>query len=182
MDFGDAFLSRNDGPSLIGQAAVPKSHAGNHCLDCGVPISVYSRGRCRTCAYLKLKRPVPDDFIAVLRCKGSVLAADHYRTSASTITRWRRELDLRPHMRAKKRTGPIRRMSAFTERPLVQHKDWSLIGQAAEFLRHIGPVFRCLASGAAAEKGEFWNRNGFVLTDDDLMSRAHRLGWVPVEI
>jgi hypothetical protein len=121
----------------------------------------------------------------VLRQKGSLGAAAHYKASAATVTRWRRQMDLRPHARAVKRPGGAharRGRGGFRETPLPVYRDWSVVGQAVEFLRRIGPVFRCLATGAASSKGEFWNRNGWVLSDEDVLSRARRLGWVLVEV
>lgn len=128
---------------------------------------------------------MPDDFMEILRAKGSLGAAAHYRSSAATITRWRRQMDLRPHARAKRGSvsnGGGRRSRGFRETLQATRRDMSVIGQAVEFLRRIGPVFRCLTSGAASDKGEFWNRNGWVLSDEDVVSRATRLGWVAVEV
>lgn len=176
-----ACLGHNGGPPLD----APRSFAGDYCKDCGVPISAYSRGRCGPCADLARTRPIPDDFMIVLKQKGSLGAAAHYRASAATVTRWRRQMDLRPHARAVKRpvNFSARRVSGgFRETPLPNNRDWSIVGQAVEFLRRIGPVFRCAATGAATSAGEFWNRNGWVLSDEDVMSRATRLGWKPVEV
>jgi hypothetical protein len=163
------------------QPTLPQSYRGHLCIDCQAPISPYSRGRCRLCGYVGLKRNVPEDFAVTLRKLGSQGAARHYRASLGTVTRWRREIGLRPQERARKPSmmGAVR-PRAFSERPLIVFRDFTLVGQAAEFLRHIGPVFRCHASGAAHKQGSHWNRNGWVLSDEDLMSRARRLGWAEV--
>lgn len=163
------------------QMAVPSSFRGNHCIDCGRPISPYSRGRCRACGYLGLKRQVPDDFLTVLRRLGSHGAARHYRASLGTITRWRRELDLRPQARIKKGIGQQRTSRGFVERPLLIMRDLTLAGQAADFLRRYGSVFRCDAAGKPDAKGSHWKRNFSVLDDSELMHRATRLGWTPME-
>jgi hypothetical protein len=58
-------------------------------------------------------------------------------------------------------------------------RDMTRIGQAADFLRRFGPVFRCGPGGVALQSGLHWNRGGFVLTDAELVARAERLGWDP---
>lgn len=159
----------------------PLSYRGNHCTDCGSPISPYSRGRCRRCGYSALVRPVPEDFMVILRQLGSQGAARHYRASLATVTRWRRELDIRPQVRAKKGIGQSR-YRGFTERPLMQHRDLSQAGQAAEYLRRYGAVYRCDEEGRPNAKGSHWRRNFSVLGDDDVVRQATRLGWRPVEL
>lgn len=62
--------------------------------------------------------------------------------------------------------------------PVVFH-DLSRAGQAAEYLQRFGPVYRCNANGRADAEGQHWSRRGFVLTDDEIIERADRLGWQP---
>lgn len=62
-------------------------------------------------------------------------------------------------------------------------RDLSIIGQAVEFLRTLGPVSRCDASGKVIETGKFWRRgNAYPLTNDDIIERASRLGWTLVTV
>jgi len=158
----------------------PLSYRGNHCTDCNAPISPYSRGRCRKCGYSALVRPVPEDFLAVLRKLGSQGAARHYHSSLATVTRWRRELDLKPQYRAKKGIGQSR-FRGFTERPLINHRDLTMAGQAVEFLRRYGAVYRCDGDGKPNAKGSHWRRNYSILSDEQVIYQATRLGWVQVE-
>lgn len=173
-------VGHNGGPAL-NDAHQPRKSRDKVCVDCGVRISPYSRGRCVKCGYKGLVRPVPEDFMAILRLHGSPGAARHYHASLSTITRWRRQIGLRPDARIKKGIGQSR-SRGFVERPLISKRDLTVIGQAVDFLRTRGPVFRCDAHGAPAVHGEFWNRGGWVLSDNDILARATRLGWAPVEV
>lgn len=173
-------IGHNGGPDLDEPERRTRRRE-KHCVDCGAPISPYSRGRCVKCAYRGSIRQVPEDFMAVLRVHGSPGAAKYYRASLSTITRWRRQIGIRPDARVKKGIGQSR-SRGFVERPLLAKRDLTLVGQAVDFLRTRGPVYRCDACGKANVKGEFWNRGGWVLSDSDVLARAARLGWAPVEV
>lgn len=164
----------------VGNAGpLPQSFRGHLCIDCQAPISPYSRGRCRQCGYVGLKRAVPDEFEVILRKLGSQGAARHFHASLGTVTRWRREIGLRPQERARKPSmfGAVR-SRGFSERPLLLRRDFTLAGQAADFLRRYGSVYRCDANGKPNPKGVCWKRNFSVLTDEEIMGRATRLGWV----
>lgn len=115
----------------------------------------------------------------MLRQLGSHGAARHYHASLGTITRWRRELDLRPQARIKKGIGQQRSSRGFVERPLLTVRDLTPSGQAADFLRRYGSVYRCDVSGKPNSKGTHWRRNLSILDDDTLMRHAARLGWTP---
>lgn len=167
---------------MFNNAGPPHHLRGTVCRDCGAPISRISRGRCKQCAYVGLKRPVPADFAQVLRNLGSQGAAKHYQTSLTTLTRWRREIGLMRHERAVKviMTKTVR-PRAFVERPLLLVRDITLPGQAADFLRRWGAVYRCDATGKANAKGTHWRRFYSVLTDDEIVRTATRLGWRPFD-
>lgn len=151
----------------------------NMCIDCGTSITRYSRGRCVECGGKARMRGVPADFIEVLRARGSAGAAKHYRSSLGTVTRWRRQMSLTPFVPAKKPVRTVSGAGSFMgyRRPIFVNRDLSRVGQAADFLRKYGAVYRCGPRGNPQPKGEFWNRNGHVLTDDEIISRASRLGW-----
>lgn len=154
------------------------SQPTKHCADCGVMINRGSRGRCKRCAVIGLKRAIPADFDAVIRRLGSQQAARHYHASLATITRWRRELGFKPQARMNVSRGPrAKPIHAFVQRPLIQNRDMSRAGLAADFLRRYGAVYRCDDNGKPNAKGAFWKRNYAVLTDDELIARATRLGW-----
>lgn len=166
---------------------VPKRTRGakpvvKHCRDCGAIINRSSRGRCKPCATVGLKRVMPDDFLPVLRRLGSQGAAKHFHASLATVTRWRRELELKPQARMKKGIGQSRTDRGFMPRPLIQNRDMTLAGQAADYLRRFGSVYRCDASGSPTAKGTMWRRGFAVLSDDEIMHRAQRMGWCQVEM
>lgn len=155
------------------------------CVGCGVPISPYSRGRCRRCGYAALKRALPADFLDVLREYGSLGSAKFYHASLSTVTRWRRELGLNPQERMRRPRLRNLRLRGFVETPMPSKRDMSIAGQAADFLRHTGAIFRCDHRGRLPKKGAqgaFWNRGGYVLSDAEVIGRAERLGWIWAEV
>lgn len=152
-----------------------------HCKSCGTQISRYSRGHCRSCGYIGLKRDCPGDFLAVLKNLGSQGAAKHFSASLSTVTRWRHEEGLALHMRAKHGVvggNPSFRVAMGRIAP--RNRDMSMAGQAADFLRQFGSVYRCNERGKPDAKGTHWRRNLSVLSDDEMIARAARLGWVEV--
>ncbi|WP_311271067.1 hypothetical protein [Sphingobium sp. WCS2017Hpa-17] len=119
----------------------------------------------------------------ILRKLGSCGAAKHYRSSLSTVTRWRREIGLLPHERTRYRQ-PTFRQQMFKQAPLRVVRDYTSVGQAADFLRRFAAVYRCDEKGQVPKRGGglFWNRNGYVLTDEELMAKARRLGWEPARL
>lgn len=147
------------------------------CCDCGEATSPHSRGRCVKCGHANMKRAVPDDFAQVLRSLGSQGAAKHYRTSLSTLTRWRRECGMAKHHRAKPSAAGGMRRSGFTERPLMQARDMSFVGQAADYLRRYGSIHRCNHDGSFNPKGDHWRRNNRIVTSDHIVKIAINLGY-----
>jgi hypothetical protein len=175
---GDHMTMPQGGSGGSGQ---PQSYRGNHCQTCNAPISPYSRGKCRPCGYIGLKRDVPEDFLIILRLVGSQGAARHFYASLGTVTRWRREIGLVPQERARKSLVRAMRSRGFQEVKLIVCRDFTLPGQAASFLRRFGAVYRCDLSGKPNAKGSHWKRNFSVLDDGELMDRAKRLGWTEQE-
>lgn len=155
--------------------------SGRRCIDCGAPISEISRGRCVDCGHRPLIRNCPPDFLDVLGRLGSRLAAAHYRASLKTITRWRREHGLPPNHRARRTSGSTGRLNrarfGMNSKPIMIRRDLSPAGRAADFLQRFGPIFACTPQGKALSGGNFWNRNGHVLSADEVIQRAERLGW-----
>ena len=178
---------------LFAWAVMSKSRGGRprsnsqppakHCKTCGTQISRYSRGHCRSCGYLGLKRDCPCDFMDVLHRLGSQGAAKHFNASLSTVTRWRREAGMALHERARRgRVGghqPFVKSASLVVRG--PQRDVTLPGQAADFLRQFGSVHRCDEKGKPNAKGKFWRRNFSVLSDEEIMARAERLGWKAME-
>lgn len=148
-----------------------------HCVDCGAEINRSSRARCKACARIGLKRAIPDDFLVILRRLGSQGAARHYRSSLSTVTRWRRELKMKPQARMKKGIGQSRVDRGFVARPLIVNRDMSRVGMAAEYLSRFGPIYRCTEEGKPNAKGSHWRRGFAVMSDAGMIERAKRMGW-----
>lgn len=123
-------------------------------------------------------RPVPADW----ETNATVMRADElkalYGVSDWLITRWRKETGIRgPGRRPDKRPSARRN---FRQAPISVKRDTSVAGRAVdECLQKLGRIFRCDADGTANPKGTHWNRNGFILTDDDVIQRARRNGWSP---
>jgi hypothetical protein len=94
---------------------------------------------------------------------------------ACVIKRWCAEAGVSP-----RRYVPhfVARANRIPPAPVVFH-DTTRAGQAADYLRRFGPVFRCNANGGADAKGDHWSRFGFVLTDEEIIRRAERQGWQP---
>lgn len=156
-------------------------YPAKHCRTCGTEINRSSRGQCKPCSVIGLRRACPEDFLTVLRKLGSQGAARHYHASLATVTRWRRERGLTPQlrmMRSSRPTGTTGHLSrGFTPRPMIQHRDMTTAGMAAEFLRRYGSVYRCDPDGTPNSKGTHWRRFLNVVTDEDLIARAKKLGW-----
>ncbi|AOR76327.1 hypothetical protein [Novosphingobium resinovorum] len=155
--------------------AAPVSSA-NICA-CGTPISPHSRGSCIKCGHAKMRRGVPDDFAEILRRLGSQGAAKHYKTSLSTLTRWRRECGMAKHHRAKPSAGTGMRRTGFAERPLMHARDMSFVGRSADYLRRYGSIHRCNHDGSFNPKGDHWRRNNRVVTSDHIVKIAINLGF-----
>jgi hypothetical protein len=116
----------------------------------------------------------------MVRVLGSQGAARHYRSSLATVTRWRIEIGLSRHERAIKPSmiGPSPyRSKGFSERPLMQNRDLSVAGQAADYLRRFPSVYRCDENGKPNAKGQWWRRNFSVLSADQIIATARKLGW-----
>ncbi len=179
FDFADAMQAASHA-EIASVRRTARIKVPRYCSDCGAEITEHSRGRCETCAYAAMRKPAPDDLAAVLRRLGSCGAAKHYKSSLSTVTRWRREIGMSKHERARVTRRPA--YQGFKPAPFRAVRDFSIVGQAADFLRRFGPVSRCGEDGKYPKRGvgQFWNRNGYVLTDDELMAKARRLGWEPV--
>lgn len=63
--------------------------------------------------------------------------------------------------------------NAFQTAPVDKfQRDMSAAGQAADFLRKFGPVYRCDVRGRPLADGFFWRRGSAVLSDDELIERA----------
>jgi hypothetical protein len=124
------------------------------------------------------RHQAPPDFARVAPTKTRYMLALHYRRGVGTIDRWCAEARVSPRP-GQGRGTPVRIVSgsdrAFSpvEKP---HRDLSPAGRAVDFLRRFGPVTRCDAEGRHDAEGTHYRRGAFVLTGDELIARALRLG------
>lgn len=117
-------------------------------------------------------RPVPEGFAGLARELTTHELVDRFGVSADTIKRWRRAAGVRLRQR---RNFVTRGPGTNIHTPAM---DTSLAGRAVtDCLRQKGPIWRCNANGQFNPKGQWWNRGGHVLTDDEVIARAERLGW-----
>lgn len=97
-----------------------------------------------------------------------------YGKSANVIRAWLASAGVSP------RRGAPGGRTHYKPAPSIKHVENSLAGRAVdECLQKLGPVYRCDARGVPLADGFFWNRGGYVLTDDEVIDRACRNGWNP---
>lgn len=150
---------------------------GFPCVTCKAPEAASPKQMCRACAKKRFTRAVPEDFGDMIRVLTSAQAAKHYRSSLSTVTRWRREIGLPAHRPAMQGRAKRQKSAFFSKSYQVQNKIFSAVEMAADHLRRHGSVYRCAPSGDADAKGRYWNRAGHVLTDHEMLARAQADGW-----
>lgn len=99
----------------------------------------------------------------------------HYGCRRGTVTKYLRMMGLTARPAVRLTFVP----NAYATAPVDRHqRDMSIAGRAVdECLRRYGRVYRCNAQGKPDPAGTHWNRNGFVLTDAEVIDRAERLGW-----
>lgn len=117
--------------------------------------------------------PVPADLATTAPTMSIMELAAHYKVGRNIVRRWLRSTGLR----SRRNTAEVFRVNRRPIQPVK--RDSSHAGQAATFLQKWGPVYRCGPNGGADVEGTHWNRNGFILSDDELLARAQRLGWEP---
>lgn len=121
------------------------------------------------------RKPMPPSFRLMAPRMTMKQARAHYGCSQAKIAEWAKEAGIQLR-RAASHVPPGPRQTI--QKPT--NRDMSLAGRAvSECLQRVGPVLRCDALGHPLEDGFFWNRGGHVLTDDDVIARAKRLGWEP---
>lgn len=127
------------------------------------------------------KRAVPDGFALVVQGMSRSTLARHYCVSRETVDRWCALAGVAPK-RWQPRTSPKKGLGADRAFNPANHahRDGSRAGLAADYLRRLGPVYRCGPDGRQCATGEFWNRGGrTLLSDAELIERAQQLGWDP---
>lgn len=117
--------------------------------------------------------PMPENFPHLAPTMTQPQARAMYGRGETVLLRWCREAGVK----FKRRTVGVPRSS---QSPVDRNqRDMTRAGQAADFLRRFGPVFRSDAEGNPKPSGTHWRRGRFVLTDDDVLERAEHLGFAP---
>lgn len=119
------------------------------------------------------RRPVPEDFAELAPTMTKTGLSEHYGTANKIVERWCAETGI-----SAKRRQP-RKRNVFTMpsngAPTVERlRNYGIHDEAADVLRHYGPVYRCDEQGRAKERGELWRVGNVVVDGDELMARADR--------
>jgi len=118
----------------------------------------------------------PENFARVAPTMTLRELMDTFDRGSCVIKRWCATVGVEPRRKAV--VNFVSRGNRIPPPPVV-FRDLTRAGQAAEYLLRFGPIYRCNALGGADAKGEFWSRSGFVLTGEEVIARAERLGWEP---
>jgi len=117
---------------------------------------------------------------------GQMTVADlcaHYAAGKATVRRWASELALRKQPfgtgrpKGSKSVTTAKLLPFHKPAPVPLMRDLSVAGQAADYLRRLGPVIRCDAAGKYDPAGSHYRRGSTVLTAGEIIARAERLGW-----
>lgn len=152
-------------------------------------------------------RPMPEGFRDVFADKSIPVLKKLYKASGETVRRWIREAGQvrrigNPHHHKKAATKHIVKREpkgkvtylaeakAARPRPVTVsrkpgnpgivnrvERDMTRVGQAADFLRKFGGVWRCTPTGSPAPDGTHWRRGSSILTDAEIIERAEYNGW-----
>lgn len=137
------------------------------------------------------KTPLPEDYVTRTARLSERAAARLCGASKDTIKRWDSETGIiRPKRSPRKsravvKEGPVRRVSTvptFMTQPVDRpYVDISPAGQAADYMRHFIPVYRCTALGRAVDAlidgkpnrdATHWRCGNAIVTSAELIERA----------
>lgn len=142
-----------------------------------MPADGSDKGLTQTAVKAVYPRSIPVDFVDVLKVKGSYGASRHYRVSLSTVTEWRHALDI-PRGQRMVGGNPFRIAKPRSQASFFVRRAITMPEMAADFLRGLGPVSRCDKDGKLKSDGLFWRRGISVMTDEEIVAKAKRLGFV----
>lgn len=118
--------------------------------------------------------PAPPGFAAAARTMTENALRIRFRAGQAMIRHWCKEQGVSPLKATRPSWGKA------TPAPVIDYRENSLAGKAAQYLQKFGPVVRCDAEGRLDSKGTHWLRGGrTILTDDEIMDRARRNGFDP---
>jgi transposase-like protein len=127
----------------------------------------------------------PDGFALIASQHSLTDLARRYGVSTSTVSRWSREVGVTRTRGGERKTdgktitpASVPKLQAYHRAtPTIVHRDLSTAGMAADYLRRLGPVVRCDDAGRYDPAGSHYRRGSTVLTHDEVIARAERLGW-----
>lgn len=117
------------------------------------------------------RKPVPHSFRATAPTMTRTELAEHYGVGKTTIERFVKETGAQPLIRRAPIARSIKRLG-HPDRVIRDNRAQTEADKAARFLQRFGRIYRCDENGEANLNGTHWNRNGFVLTDADVIERA----------
>ena len=127
-----------------------------------------------------MMRPAPDDWEQLCAKHTAAELRRLLKADIKVIKRWISETDIEPvPFDLKSIIPPSRKPNTLKQmgtphKAIIRDKPRSIWDDAADVLRHYGPVYRCDENGKADQKGRYWRAGMAILTPDDLLSRADR--------
>lgn len=165
---------RVDCPSDFAERVVGKNNP-ELCRIYGVCDRLISRWRLETntVAYVRGEKP-PENFAHLAPTMSLYQAQQFFERGAMVVKRWAMETGVRFRQ-------PVSVVTRGNSGHSIREtqRDMSHVGQAAEYLRRFGFVYRCDKVGRPNPKGALWRRGSFILTDAEIVERAERQGWDP---
>uniref|UniRef100_UPI0035CA7182 hypothetical protein n=1 Tax=uncultured Sphingomonas sp. TaxID=158754 RepID=UPI0035CA7182 len=162
---------------------VPKDFGQHAELRTEVLIARYTVGRATIARWRKevgkpgrttyTVRDLPDDFAEL----APTLTLDEARARFGVANELLRRWEARTGVKLRRVRAPLPAGRLKMDRD--NRRDMSRAGLAADFLRRLGPVFRCKPDGTPSEKGTHWRRGRYVLSAAEVIDRAERNGWQP---
>lgn len=143
---------------------------------------------CAATGVSALPRPepikAPDNIFEMLETMTHTDIAAEIGVGRNTVARMARAAGFVRH-KPEPKPRPAQKSNAFfprTPKVLIPkdcyQRDMSLLGQAVDHLRSLGPVYRCNDRGRADISGKMWRRgNSNPLTDEEIIERAVAKGF-----
>lgn len=127
-----------------------------------------------------MMRPAPADWEQLCAKHTAAELRRLLQADIKVIKRWIKETEIEPVPFDRKGIIPPNRRPNLLKqmgtphKAIIRDKPRSIWDDAADVLRHYGPVYRCDERGRADQKGRYWRAGMVILTPDDLLSRADR--------
>lgn len=127
-----------------------------------------------------MMRPAPADWEQLCAKHTAAELRRLLQADIKVIKRWIKETEIEPVPFDRKGIIPPNRRPNLLKqmgtphKAIIRDKPRSIWDDAADVLRHYGPVYRCDENGKADQKGRYWRAGMAILTPDDLLSRADR--------